>query len=51
MHPQAQSCVVCIAMIPTDDGQQPQKGLFELYLEYMINLRHPLVRMALRIDW
>ncbi len=51
MHPQTQNRVVFIAMIPTDDRQQLQKGLFELYLEDMINLRHPLVRMAERIDW
>ena len=38
-------------MIPKDKRQQPQKAMFETYLEDIINARHPLVRMAERIDW
>lgn len=38
-------------MTPKDKRQQPQKAMFETYLEDNINARHPLVRMAERIDW
>jgi IS5 family transposase len=38
-------------MRPMREQDQPQRELFQVELEQMIDLDHPLVRLGLCIDW
>jgi IS5 family transposase len=38
-------------MRPNIEPEQPQRELFEVELEQMIDMHHPLVRLGLCIDW
>jgi hypothetical protein len=38
-------------MRPTRESEQPQRELFQVELEQIIDLDHPLVRLGMCIDW
>jgi IS5 family transposase len=38
-------------MRPKREAEQPQRELFEIELEQLIDMQHPLVRLGLCIDW
>jgi IS5 family transposase len=38
-------------MRPRKETEQPQRELFEVELEQIVDLRHPLVELGRRIDW
>ena len=38
-------------MRPNREQEQPQRELFQVDLEQLINLHHPLVQLGMRIDW
>ena len=38
-------------MRPKREQDQPQRELFQVELEQLINLHHPLVQLGMRIDW
>jgi IS5 family transposase len=38
-------------MLPKREPEQPQRELFQIDLEQLIDLSHPLVRLGLCIDW
>jgi IS5 family transposase len=38
-------------MLPNREPEQPQRELFQIDLEQLIDLSHPLVRLGLCIDW
>ncbi len=38
-------------MRPKREAEQPQRELFQIDLEQLIDLSHPLVRLGLVIDW
>ena len=38
-------------MRPKREPEQPQRELFQVELEQLIDLRHPLVQLGMRIDW
>jgi IS5 family transposase len=38
-------------MIPEKPSSKPQRELFQNYLDELIDLKHPLVQLAQRIDW
>ena len=38
-------------MRPKREPEQPQRELFQVELEQMIDLHHPLVRLGMCIDW
>jgi IS5 family transposase len=38
-------------MRPKRESEQPQRELFQIDLERLIDMNHPLVRLGLRIDW
>jgi hypothetical protein len=38
-------------MRPKREQDQPQRELFQIDLEQLIDLKHPLVQLGMRIDW
>lgn len=38
-------------MRPKRESEQPQRELFQVELKQLIDLRHPLVQLGMRIDW
>jgi hypothetical protein len=38
-------------MRPKQEPEQPQRELFQVDLEQLIDMSHPLVRLGLCIDW
>jgi len=38
-------------MLPIRDQDQPQRELFQIELEQLIDRRHPLVHLEMRINW
>ena len=38
-------------MRPKREAEQPQRELFQIDLEQLIDIGHPLVRLGLCIDW
>src|ERR1035441_3095005 len=38
-------------MRPNSEQDQPQRELFQIDLEQLIDLKHPLVQLGMRIDW
>jgi hypothetical protein len=38
-------------MQPKREPEQPQRELFQIDLEQLIDMSHPLVRLGLCIDW
>ena len=38
-------------MRPRREAEQPQRELFEIDLQQLIDMRHPLVRLGMCIDW
>ena len=38
-------------MRPKSEPKQPQRELFQVELEQIIDLHHPLVRLGMCIDW
>ena len=38
-------------MRPKREPEKPQRELFQVELEQLINLHHPLVQLGMRIDW
>jgi len=39
------------AMRPKHEAKQPQRELFQIDLEQLVDSSHPLVRLGQRIDW
>ena len=38
-------------MRPKSEPKQPQRELFQVDLEHLIDLHHPLAKLARQIDW
>ena len=38
-------------MRPKREPEQPQRELFQIELEQLIDMHHPLVQLGMRIDW